>query len=240
MKKNHNKNYMMYWFTGISAIMTIPAAIIIFQNMNGGSLTKTIAIMATFLILLIAITLLYKFIFGVSVQEITSEEKITELDRIVDEIASYARRYRNPQLLRNIEIATSQTQKFKKRKSVLIQIAGGEEEGASAITNIIQTVEDALVGNLERISNRIEIFDDEGIPEIVRKNIEYINELLWKNNDILLDFENLITEMSRSTEVNEEKDINKLKDMVNAMKSLRSSDDDNLNDLKKKYEGKIG
>ena len=96
---------------------------------------------------------------------------------------------------------------------------------------------------MERLSNRIEIFDDDGMPEVVRANIEFINNQLWKNNEILIEFESLITEMSRIGEVSEEKDVTKLRDMVNAMQSLRttsnSSSNSDINDLTKKYEGEI-
>jgi len=55
--------------------------------------------------------------------------------------------------------------------------------------------------------------------------------------------ESLITEMSRIGEVSEEKDVTKLRDMVNAMQSLRttsnSSSNSDINDLTKKYEGEI-
>jgi len=170
----------MYWFIGISGVITIPAAIIIINSMDATNLMKTIAIMATFLVVLFAIILLYKYIFGVSVVEITAEEKMTELDRIDIEIERYTKQYRNTQILRDINIARTQIQKFKKRRAVLLQVAGGEEDETSAITDIIQTVEDALIINLERLSNRIEIFDDDGMPEVVRANIEFINNQLWK------------------------------------------------------------
>ena len=243
MKNKRNKNYTMYWFIGISGVITIPAAIIIIKSMDASDLMKTIAIMATFIVVLFAIILLYKYIFGVSVVEITAEEKMTELDRIDIEIERYTKQYRNTQILRDINIARTQIQKFKKRRAVLLQVAGGEEDETSAITDIIQTVEDALIINLERLSNRIEIFDDDGIPDVVRQNIEFVNNQLWKNNEILIEFESLITEMSRIGEVSEEKDVTKLRDMVNAMQSLRttsnSSSNSDINDLTKKYEGEI-
>lgn len=241
MKKKRNKNYTMYWFITISGVITIPAAIIIIMNMDASDLMKTIAIMATFLVVLFAIVLLYKFIFGVSVEEITSEEKLTELDRIDNEIERYTKQYRNPQIIRDINIARAQILKFKKRRAVLLQVSGGEEDESSAITDIIQTVEDALIINLQRLSNRIEIFDDDGIPEVVRQNVEFINNQLWKNNEILIEFESLITEMSRIGEGTEEKDVTKLRDMVNAMQSLRtgSNSNHNIDDLTKKYEREI-
>lgn len=237
MKKQQNKNYTMYWFAAISGVMTLPAAIIIFINVDAGNLVKTIAIMSTYLMILLAIIILYKFIFGVSVQEITSEEKLTRLDQLEDEIEKYTRQFKNPQLIRDIQIARKQILNFKKRKKVLLQVANEDGSGINAITNIIQTVEDALIANTERFANRLEIFDDEGIPKVIKDNIEYLNEQLWKNNDILLDFEALITEISSSTEDKEDQNTEKLKDMVNAMKNLRSDHKDDINDLAKKYEG---
>ncbi len=241
MKKNRNKNYTMYWFVAISGVMTIPAAIIIIKNLDGGNLLKTIAIVLTFVILLFAIIFLYKIIFGVSVQEITSEEKVTELDRIDSEIEKFAKQYRNPQIVKGASVARSQIQKFKRRRNVLLQVAGvnTQEDESGAITDIIQTVEDALAVNMERLANRIEIFDDEGSQESIRQNLDFVNEQIKKSNEILMEFETLITEMSRIGEVKQEKDISKLRDMVNAMQSLNQDSEDEIDDLTKKYEGEM-
>jgi hypothetical protein len=50
-----------------------------------------------------------------------------------------------------------------------------------------------------------------------------------------MEFESLITETSRMGEVKAEKDISKLRDVVNAMQSLRVDHEDVIDELTKKY-----
>jgi hypothetical protein len=238
MKKNRNKNYTLYWMIGISAILTIPISVIIVNRVQAGNVAKTVMIMVIFIVLLIAITILYKYTFGVTVQEITQEDKVTELDRLNYQLAEYHRKYMNTQIRKCIDMVNEQIQRFKRRKNVLYQVAGVEynAKDSGAISDLIQIVEDAIIINIERLVNRVEIFDDEGVPEVIRQNIGYIEEQIHKNNVILMEFETLITETSRMGEVREEKDISKLKDVVNAMQSLRVDHEDEIDSLAKKYE----
>lgn len=237
MKKNKDKNYTLYWMALISAVLTIPIALIIMNKVQAQNVAKAVMITAVFLVLLIAITILYKSIFGVTVKEITQEEKVTGLDRLSWRLTEFHRQYRNVQLIKCIEAALEQLKIFKRRKDVMYQVAGEfNSDDSGGISDLVQTVEDALAANTDRIVNRIEIFDDHGIFDIQRQNISYIEELLNKNNEILMEFENLITETSRIGEASEDKDISKLRDVVNAMKSLRTGQEDEIDALTKKYD----
>jgi hypothetical protein len=237
MKKNKDKNYTLYWMALISAVLTIPIALIIMNKVQVQNVVKAVMITAVFLVLLIAITILYKSIFGVTVKEITQEEKVTGLDRLSWRLTEFHRQHRNVQLIKCIEAALEQLKIFKRRKDVMYQVAGEfNSDDSGGISDLVQTVEDALAANTDRIVNRIEIFDDQGIFDIQRQNINYIEELLNKNNEILMEFENLITETSRIGEASEEKDISKLRDVVNAMKSLRTGQEDEIDALTKKYD----
>lgn len=238
MKKSKNKNYTIYWMAAISAILTIPISFIIVNKMQAGSLIKTILIMSVFVFLLIAILMLYKYIFGVSVQEITQEDKVSELDRLNYKLVEFRKVYSHLQIIRCIDLTNEQIQRFKRRKNVMLQVAGAEpgSTDSGALDELVQTVEDALIIYFERILNRVEIFDDRGIPEVIRQNIEYLDEQIKKINEILLEFETLITETSRLGEFHEEKDISKLRDVVNAMKSLRTEKEEDIDALARKYE----
>ncbi len=238
MKKSKNKNYTIYWMAAISAILTIPISLIIVNKIQAGSLIKTILIMSVFVFLLIAILMLYKYIFGVSVQEITQEDKVSELDRLNYKLVEFRKIYSHLQIIRCIDLTNEQIQRFKRRKNVMLQVAGAEpgSTDSGALDELVQTVEDAIIIYFERILNRVEIFDDRGIPEVIRQNIEYLDEQIKKINEILLEFETLITETSRLGEFHEEKDISKLRDVVNAMKSLRTEKEEDIDALAKKYE----
>jgi hypothetical protein len=240
MKNNRNKNFTLYWMTAISAVLTVPIAMIILKKIQSGVIQKTIMIMAVFMILLIAIMILYKYIFGVSVQEITQEEKVTELDRLNFRLAESRKEHHHVQLRRCIDITGEQIQRFKRRKNVMFQVSGTEPgtQDSSSFSDLVQTVEDAIVIYVQRILHRVEIFDDNGLADINRQHINYLEEQIHKINDILLEFETLITETSRMGEFHEEKDISKLRDVVNAMKSLRTEQEDEMDTLSKKYEFK--
>lgn len=238
MRKKQNKNYTIYWMAGVSAVLTIPISIIIFRSVQAGNVAKSVMIMAVFLVLLIAIMLLYKNIFGVSVQEITQEDKVTELDRLSFTLTELRKKYRNLQLIKYIDMMNEQIQRFKRRKNVMFQVAGIDSDStdSGSMGDLVQSVEDALLINIERMINRVEIFDDEGVPEVVKQNIGYIEEQVHKNDEILMVFETLITETSRMGEIQKEKDITKLWDVVNAMKTLRSDQNSKLDELTKKYD----
>jgi hypothetical protein len=238
MRKNKNKNYTLYWMGGISAILTIPISTIIVSRVQAGNVAKTVMIMVIFFVLFIAITILYKYTFGVTVQEITQEDKVTELDRLNHLLAEYQKKYRNVQIIRCIDIVKEQIQRFKRRKNVMLHVAGAEFnlKDIGVLGDLVQTVEDAIMINIDRIVNRVEIFDDEGAPDVIRLNMEYIEEQIHKNNVILMEFETLITETSRMGEVHEEKDISKLRDVVNAMQSLRVDHEGEIEELAKKYD----
>jgi len=238
MRKNANKNYTLYWMVGISAALTIPISAIIISKVQAGHLVKTIMIMVVFSVLLIAITILYKYTFGVTVQEITQEDKVTELDRLNYMLVEYHKKYTNVQIRKCIEIVKEQIQRFKRRKNVMFQVAGVEfnSKDSGVLGDLVQTVEDAIVINIERLVNRVEIFDDDGVPDVIKSNIGYIEEQIHKNDVILIEFEILITETSQMGEVHEEKDISKLRDVVNAMQSLRTDHEDEIDELAKKYD----
>ena len=240
MRKNGNKNYTLYWMAGISAVLTIPIAAIIINSIKAGNIEKTAMIMGVFLALLISIMLLYKKIFRVTVQEITQDNKVTELDRLSFSLTECRKRHSNAQIRRSIDIVNDQIQRFKRRKTVLLQVMGTEtgDLDGGALGDLIQSVEDVLANNIRKLINRIEIFDDQGIPDVIKESIRYIENLLFKNNEILTDFEKLITEASQMGEVQEEKDLSKLRDVINAMQSLRTDREDEIDELAKKYESK--
>lgn len=231
--KKKDKNYTLYLIAGISAVLTVPIATLILNSVQMGLFNKTVMIMVVFIILLISILLLYKMIFKVSVQEIAQEDKVTELDRLSFALSEQRKRHYNQQVRRCIDIVMEQVQRFKRRKEVLLQITGAQDGGA--VDNLVENVEEVLQSNVRRLLNRVEIFDDQGIPEVIKQNLGYMEGLLFKNNEIMTEFETLITEASQMGDTDENQDISKLKDVINAMQSLRNNSDDEIDELAKKY-----
>lgn len=155
MRKNRNKNYTFYWITGISTTLTIPISIIIVNKIQAGNVAKAVMIMVVFLVLLTAILLLYKYTFGVTVQEITQEDRVTELDRLYYTLAEYRKKYSNNEIRRCIDMVNEQIQRFKRRKNVMFQVADESysSKDNGALGELVQTVEDAIVINTERLVN---------------------------------------------------------------------------------------
>ncbi len=231
-----NKNFTMYWMIGVSAILTIPLAVILYNRVQLSSLAITAIIMGIFLVLFFSIMVLYKSIFKVSVQEITQEDKVTELDSLYYHLEDQIKLFRNEQLVSRIKRLLNQIQIFKRRKKVLSQLIDVKMDmkGDSSLSGLIPAVEKAMLVHVQMFINRLEIFDEYGLPENIIKNINFLEEQIIKNNNILNDFETLITEISRMNEKNVDSDMTRLKDVVNAMQSLRLEDDE-VDELAKKY-----
>ncbi len=234
-----NKNFTMYWMIGVSAILTIPLAVIVYNRVQLGSLAITAIIMGIFMVLFFSIMILYKSIFKVSVQEITQEDKVTELDSLYYHLEDQIKVFRNEQLVSRIKRLLNQIQIFKRRKKVLSQLIDVKMDmkGDSSLSGLIPAVEKAMLVNVQMFINRLEIFDEYGLPDYIIKNIDFMEEQLIKNNNILNDFETLITEISRMNEIKVDSDMTRLKDVVNAMQSLRLEDDE-VDELAKKYNQK--
>jgi hypothetical protein len=229
----------MYWMIGVSAILTIPLAVIVYNRVQLGSLAITAIIMGIFMVLFFSIMILYKSIFKVSVQEITQEDKVTELDSLYYHLEDQIKVFRNEQLVSRIKRLLNQIQIFKRRKKVLSQLIDVKMDmkGDSSLSGLIPAVEKAMLVNVQMFINRLEIFDEYGLPDYIIKNIDFMEEQLIKNNNILNDFETLITEISRMNEIKVDSDMTRLKDVVNAMQSLRLEDDE-VDELAKKYNQK--
>jgi hypothetical protein len=229
----------MYWMIGVSAILTIPLAVIVYNRVLLSSLAITAIIMGIFLVLFFSIMILYKSIFKVSVQEITQEDKVTELDSLYYHLEDQIKVFRNEQLVSRIKRLLNQIQIFKRRKKVLSQLIDVKMDmkGDSSLSGLIPAVEKAMLVNVQMFINRLEIFDEYGLPDYIIKNIDFMEEQLIKNNNILNDFETLITEISRMNEIKVDSDMTRLKDVVNAMQSLRLEDDE-VDELAKKYNQK--
>ena len=146
MKNKRNKNYTLYWMAGISAILTVPIAAIIISKVQAGDIAKTAMIMGVFLVLLIAAMLLYQSIFKVSVQEMTQEDKVTELDRLSYKLTECRKMHTHTQVRKCIDIINEQIKTFQRRRAVLFSILGEEDnaDSGTAFGGLVQSVEDIL------------------------------------------------------------------------------------------------
>lgn len=241
MKKN--KNFTLYWMVVLGALLTVPIAFIIIKKFADMSVfLKTLLITIIFLIITGAITILYNRIFGVTIDEIAQSKKVTELDKKLYWLLSYIKKHNNTsksmqRLLQNVDKVMAQIENFNRRKEVFLGLLDTEQqEKGDALSELVDTVEDALDFNVDKVINRITIFDDKVQVSIINQNLEYIERYVNKNEIILIDFEKLIAEVSSMGDASEEIDISKLTDILKAMESLRTDKDDEMDSLIKKYE----
>ncbi|MGB8451829.1 MAG: hypothetical protein WCD89_05790 [Anaerocolumna sp.] len=241
MKKN--KNFTLYWLVILGALLTVPIAFVIIKRFTDTSdFLKALLITIIFLIITGAITIMYNRIFGVTIDEIAQSKKVTELDKKLYWLLAYTKKHNNAsksmQRLRlNIDKAITQIEIINRRKEVFLGLLDSEQrEKGDALSELVNTVEDALDFNIDKVIDRINIFDDKVQVSIINRNLEYIERYVDKNETILFDFEKLIAEVSSMGDASEEIDISKLTDMIQAMESLRTEKDDEMDSLLKKYE----
>lgn len=239
----NNKNFTLYWMAALGALLTVPIGIIILKNFTEMSVfLKTLYITVIFLVITGAITFLYRHIFGVTIDEIAQNKKVTELDKKLYWLLSYIKKQNNTsknmqRLLLNVNQIIVQIENFNRRKEVYVNLLDPEQqENGAALMELLSTVEDALDFNSDKIIKRIRIFDDKVQSSIISQNLEYIENYKVRNEAILTDFERLIAEVSGMSDTSEEFDISKLTDIIQALENLRTEKDDEMDSLYKKYE----
>lgn len=113
------------------------------------------------------------------------------------------------------------------------------DSNLEAFLRIANDMEDSLTANINKILKRLAVFDFEGYVKFnsgVRYNISkeisdkkgqqfsdsisYINSICASNEEMLIEFDNLIIELSRMNESEMKNDLESIKDMVNAMQKL--------------------
>jgi len=238
----NNRNNTIYWIVILGALLTVPAALLVMRKFTDASnLFKAVFITIIFFVISGAIALLYNRIFGVTMHEITERKNLTELDKYLNWLQEYPRKQSSNsnsmrRLYQSMQRVCGQIENFKRRKEVYVKLLDEAQlDRGNSLSQLIHTIENALVIHVDRIINRIEIFDDKVQPSIVSENLTYIEAYVEKNETVLLNFEKLIAQVSSMGDVAEEEDISKLTDIINAMESMRTDRDDEIDDLVKKY-----
>lgn len=145
---------------------------------------------------------------------------------------------------------------FQDRKNVLMSLLNdyfSEDDSLYSYTGLIERAKRSLYENVELCIKRISIFNYQEYASLMSHNgaysadtynskmaqykehIDYINKIVDTNDKLLIEFDNLITEVSRLNESDDANDLSMITDTVNAMKQLHFSEDDELSGLKTKY-----
>lgn len=149
-----------------------------------------------------------------------------------------------------------QINNFNKRKEVLNNLlteSFSEDDNLFMYTNLIVRAEETIHDNVDLAVKRISILDFNEYRELkcgngrysletrekkinqYKEHIQYIEKLVDTNDRLLIEFDNLITEVSRINESDDSNDLSMITDTVNAMKQLHFDETDSMDTLKAKY-----
>ena len=149
-----------------------------------------------------------------------------------------------------------QINNFNKRKDVLNSLlmeSFSQDDNLFMYNNLIVRAEQTIYDNIDLAVKRISILDFNEYRELrcgngrysletrekkinqYKEHISYIEKLVDTNDRLLIEFDNLITEVSRINESDDSNDLSLITDTVNAMKQLHFSEDEEVDSLKAKY-----
>lgn len=153
------------------------------------------------------------------------------------------------------QVKTLQRKK-KAMSEVLFQQCNVRENEESGYEDVIQEAEQLLYGNIRHMLSRISIFDEQGYQQLLQRgsqggtrgasyieqkklfeeHIRYVDQQVEKNDGILLEFDRLLTEISKLSDAQDDQVLENMKDVVAGMKVLNSNTDNELSQLEKKYQ----
>lgn len=165
-------------------------------------------------------------------------------------------KYRNKAALsENINTLINQISQLERKKksleTVLFQKYQDNAEDFDSLNQIVEDTGKLMFENIRKILSRMEIFDqkeyerlkmDHGDSEIIyakmqiyKEHMLYVRKYIDKNEAILIQFDNLLIEVSKIGDTDEgEKGLDNLEAIVASMKKLRSGDN-GISELEKKY-----
>ena len=122
-----------------------------------------------------------------------------------------------------IKQALSQLDSITRKKNVLSELL--EQNNQEHFTALIELGDQAtnfLFNNIRKILNRIAIFDSDSANSLENEHKSYIQKLLKSNENILIEFNKLLTEVSQMDDTSSDDTLsNILSDMTNSLKALR-------------------
>lgn len=219
--------------------------------------SSSVVLLSLFIVIVIVVLIadLYTNIRIFSKKEPKLPEDISdrELEARVDKCINKGGNY-----LKNQAISMKrQLDTFEKRRKVLSELLTqyfSEDDDLYAYTNLIEQAQRTIRGNMISAMNRIAIFDEREYGLLVRnqgsysasirkskieqyeEHLSYIDKMIDSNDRLLIEFDNLITEVSRINDSEGDNDLSELRDTVNAMKQLHfNEEDDEMKQLMGKY-----
>lgn len=147
-----------------------------------------------------------------------------------------------------VETLIDQIERFERKEekfnNILYQKFQDDEENKNIFLDVSKEAHTIFIKNVKKLVNLFSIFDEEEYQEFLHKygdipkekqelyneNLNDVKAIIHSNENILLNIDKLINETTRfgdsveSTKL-DEKSLDKLKDITNSMKELRTSED---------------
>lgn len=125
-----------------------------------------------------------------------------------------------------IKQAISQVTSIDKKNRVLTEIlAQNNKEHFTALTDLGTQATSFLVNNVRKMLNRMAIYDADMGENLLEEHQKYIQKLLTANENILTEFNKLLTEVSQLDDTSTDDTLsNVLSDMTNSLKTLRGEE----------------
>ena len=126
-----------------------------------------------------------------------------------------------------VKEAISQLTSMTRKKQVLTEILEqNNQEHFTALTDLGEQSTSFLYNNIRKILNRISIFDSDINSSLENEHKLYIKKLLDSNENMLIEFNKLLTEVSQMDDTSSDDTLSKvLNDMTNSLKTLRGESD---------------
>lgn len=161
---------------------------------------------------------------------------------------------------KDVELAKDQVERLERKqeamRQILFQKCEASQEDMLGMKKVVEEAEMLLYDNIKRMLSRMAIFDAEGYRKLMQQSyhgelattqerkaiyyehLAYVKQQLDKNEAILIQYDYLLTEISKmGDEDSQESDcMAHMKDVVNGMKQMNARDEDDLEDLEKKYQ----
>lgn len=162
--------------------------------------------------------------------------------------------------IRDVELAKDQVERLGRKqeamRQILFQKCEASQEDMVGMKRVVEEAEMLVYDNIKHMLSRMAIFDEEGYHKLMqyssngelsttkeRKAIyyghfAYVKQQLDKNEAILIQYDHLLTEISKmGDEDSEESDrMAHMRDVVNGMKQMNAKEEENLEDLEEKYQ----
>lgn len=133
---------------------------------------------------------------------------------------------KNSPFANEIQQAIAQVTSIDKKNRVLNEILEqNNKEHYTALTDLGTQASSFLVNNVRKMLNRMAIYDADMGENLLGEHTKYIQKLISDNENILTEFNKLLTEVSQLDDTTTDDTLSKvLSDMTNSLKTLRGEE----------------